>query len=215
MIRARVVRIARHDEAQGVESFLRFRLGRPVPRPVVPGHRVHERLGEDHLGVEIIRIAHRQFAHGIGERHVQRRPVVLMGRLIASLERGDVCLFPGTGGFLVGHRQLQGGPRACRVAGIHRLVDMRSEGIGGAPIGHGALRIAMRGGAERSDGFLVVEAIQQAQALIKILLRLRRRGGHRVMQIPQPVQDRTGKLFGSQCGQCHEGCQRREGSYGL
>jgi hypothetical protein len=46
MIRARMVRVARHDEPQRTENFLRLRFGRAVARPVVPRHRVHQRLGE-------------------------------------------------------------------------------------------------------------------------------------------------------------------------
>ena len=93
MVCARMIWIARHDEAQRVENFLRLRLGRAVARPVIPRHRVHERLGEEHLRIEVVGILFCQFAHGVSKRLVQREPVILVVALIPLFQRRDVSLF--------------------------------------------------------------------------------------------------------------------------
>ena len=66
-----MIRVARHDKAQRGKNFFGLGLGRAVARPVIPGHRIHERLGEEHLSVEVIGIVFAQLAHCPGKRLVE------------------------------------------------------------------------------------------------------------------------------------------------
>ena len=59
-------------------------------------------------------------------------------------------------------------------AGIDlRLVVIRPASQRDAPISHGALRIQLRGIAERARCFIVIERVHQRKALVEIALRHR------------------------------------------
>ena len=97
-----------------------------------------------------------------------------MIRLVTFLERGDVSLFLRRDLLLVGSASCSAAQRLRRVAGIHRLVHVRAKGISDPPMGHRAPGVEMRRRAEGANGFLVIEAKEQPQALIKVTLRFGR-----------------------------------------
>src|SRR5262245_22316132 len=115
---------------------------------------------------------------------------------VALLESSDVSLFPRRNLRFVGHGELQRGPRPSGIVRVHRLIDMRPEGVSHTPVCHRAVGGEIGGGAEGTDGFLMIEAEEQAQALIEVTLSLLRLRGDRMMQVAQPFKERARKIVG-------------------
>ena len=65
-----------------------------------------------------------------------------------------------------------------------------------APMGHGAFRIGLGGGLERTNGHAVIEAEKEPQALIKIALRFRGIGGDLAAVRAEIVKERHLGLIG-------------------
>ena len=119
----------------------------------------------------------RHAAHGVG--------VVAVELLAVGAGRTRVALRQGIDVGALGGARRRGERdrlrhRLARHA-VARLVDrqvvVRPGGEGDPPPGHGAAGIEPRRLAKRADRLVVVEAVDQAQALVEVALRLGARGG--------------------------------------
>ena len=178
---ADVVGITLQHPRERVDELLGSSLGLAFRRPVVPGHGVHHRLGEERGGVVVVGPAQRDAAHGGGVGLVERRAIGGRVGAVALRERLDQRLLAlvRLGGELecFVHRLADLGLGRGIVAGV----DVRSERVGDAPVAHRALRIELGGVAERRRRFAVVEAEGEGHALVEEALRLLRRGGDRTV----------------------------------
>jgi hypothetical protein len=139
--------------------------------PVVPRMQVHQRLGQQHLGVGVVRMAGGQLAHRLGVGDVERRAVRRRSLGVAPAERLDVAALrrarlPGQR-----PRRLQVGPGFGHRLFRHRRVDVRPGHQGRAPEADRARRIEPRRLAERSFGGGMVEAVGKRQPLVEITPR--------------------------------------------
>ncbi len=156
-------------------------LGSPVGRPVVPGHGVHHRLGEQRGGVVVVREAQRDAAHRGGVGLVERRAVGGGVGAVALAERLDHGLLALARLGRELERSIHRLPDLGLGRRIVRGVDVGSERVGDAPVAHRALRIELGGMAERRRRLAVVEAERERHALIEEALRFLRRGGDGVV----------------------------------
>src|SRR5437879_4000596 len=76
--------------------------------------------------------------------------------------------------------------------GIGRVVVIGSDRFGNAPVSHGKLRIEFRRMLERTCRLIVIECVNEAQALIEEFLSFRIVSGNRMMQISQSGDQRCG-----------------------
>src|SRR6516165_9339244 len=70
---------------------------------------------------------------------------------------------------------------------VHILVHIHvaSVGQGHSPVGHGGLRIELRGVAKRTYGFGAIEAKSELQTLIEVFLCFGVFGSYRVIWVPE------------------------------
>ena len=178
---ADVVGVTLEHAREGVDELLRSRLGLAVGRPVVPGHGVHHRLGEQRGGVIVVREAQRDAAHRGGVGLVERRAI---GRGVGAVALGE-RLDHGLLALARLGRELERLVHRLPDLGLGRRVvggvDVGSERVGDAPVAHRALRIELGGVAERRRRLAVVEAERERQSLVEEALRLLRRGGDRMV----------------------------------
>ena len=178
---ADVIGIALEHARERVDELLRARLGLAVRRPVVPGHGVHHRFGEQRGGVVVVREAQRDAAHRGGVSLVERRAIGGGIGAVALGERLDHGLLAlarlGRELQRLVHRLPDLGLRRRVVGGV----DVGSERVGDAPVAHRALRIELGGVAERRGRLAVVEAERERQSLVEEALRLLRGGGDGVV----------------------------------
>jgi hypothetical protein len=76
------------------------------------------------------------------------------------------------------------------------IVVIGAHGFGNAPIRHGELGIEVRGALEGARGFIVIESVDEPQALIEEGLRLRVLGGDRMMPMAVAAHEHSGPCFG-------------------
>ena len=193
---ARMVRIAGDHFFKRGDDVRSLTLGCcAVGLPVVPGLGVHHRLGPEGLGVEVVGIAGRQFAHGLREGLVQQAAVGLGVGGIAPGQGGDIGLLAGRDlrRQRLGVVQRRPG-RSDGVVG-HRQVDVGAQREAEPPPAHGAGGIQPGGLTERADRLGVVEAEHQVDALVEERLRLRR-GGDRHVMVAQALEHRRAGLVG-------------------
>ncbi len=152
-----------------------------VRRPVVPGHGVHHRLGEQRGGVVVVRVAQRDAAHRRGIGLVERRAIGRRVGAVALGERLDHGLLALVG---VG-RELERPVHSLADLGLGRRivggVDVGTERVGDAPVAHRALRIELGGVAKRRRCLAMVEAERERQSLVEEALRFLRLGGDRTV----------------------------------
>ena len=153
--------------------------------PVVPRTLVHQRLGVQRRGVEVVGIPLHDLAHGHRVRRVERRARGRRDRRVPLRECADVGLFPRARmaearlrlpETLVGRE-----PRRRVHSGVH----VRAVRVGHSPVAHGAVRVQPRGMGERADGLTVVEAVQQSHALVEVPLGEGDPGGDRDVIVAQ------------------------------
>ncbi len=162
----------------GVEHLLRLeragvvggRAGAQIPH--LPGRAVHNRFDEDGTDVEVAAVRLVGAAHGVGEGIV---PGALVLDRVTLGEAGGERLDQGTlgRGDAVGEGQgglggvIGAGEGAGLGAGVPHLpreVVVGADGVGDAPMGHGAVRVGRQCGLEAVDRLLVVEAEAPVQA---------------------------------------------------
>ena len=132
----------------------RFRIG-PV-QPVVPGHRVHQRLCKQRCGVIVVRILRVEISHGVGVGKIERRARCRYIAVVSYGQRVDVVAlflryvafkcygFPdsrvGVATILVSHYDYA----------VTCHINVRPERQRLAPKAHCAVRIELLGSTERA-----------------------------------------------------------------
>jgi hypothetical protein len=135
--------------------------------------KVHARLGKQRGRIEVIRILLRDFAHGI---------VIFLGRLaqVCLWIRGEAlghCLDVVLLGRRSARRQVHGFldriVRLLEALFAGRIVVIGSHRFGDAPIRDRQFRIEVRRALKRTRRFVMIEGVDQTQALIEKILGLR------------------------------------------
>ena len=156
------------------DNFLRMRAGRAVRLPVLPGLQVHERLGEQHRGERAVGVLRVQVSQGIGVGPVQRRAVFGCGRGVAEFRRRNQLPLERCGAIGQEFGQPQGLlGLGDLVRGNQHVVDVRSPGVGDAPVRHGETRVVLERLLKASHGFFVVEAVAHRQTPVEPPLGVR------------------------------------------
>jgi hypothetical protein len=183
-----VVGIAAENAFEGFNDFVGARSGSSIRIPEFPGAQVHEAVGKQRGGIEVVGIFTAQFPHRIGVICVE---LVVIGMGVgreALRDRRDVVLLDrrssGAQGFRLIDR-IHGDLLVFRVDGE---VIVWAHCQRHAPPGHRQVRIDFCRAAKRARRFFMVERIHEAQSLVEKLLGLGalRRDG--VVQSAQPVQ---------------------------
>ena len=170
------------DELQGAVG--------PVERREIPRPQIHERLGAERRGVEVVRITLHQVAHGVGVRGIVRGAIGARHRVIALRERRDVRALRLARRRCERLRALRERIRARLRLGAHRHVDVRPEHQRLAPVRHGACRVEPGRLAERSAGLVVIERVGEAEPLVEIFLSHGALGRHLVVERAEPAIER-------------------------
>ena len=188
MERARVVRVRAQHPFQGLEDLRGLGLHAAVGLPQVPRPEVHERVGEQRGGVEVVGEAPRHLAHGVGVRAVQLR-ALCRGRigvpLREGLDRRPLAVRGGTG---QDHGPLDGREGSSLPIGVGRAVVVRSLAERDAPVAHRAGRVETRRLQERGLRLQVIEGVDEPQPLVEVRL-CRVRGGDALVVAPEPLVD--------------------------
>jgi hypothetical protein len=192
VVGAGVVRRAGQHPLERVDRRHRaFARLRAVPAPPLPRRQHHQRLRIEHRDFVVVGELARRFHHrlrvgdveGVGVlrrrqhgAHRRRGAVVERCRRGREVEprrhRLDQCPLPRRDAAHERQRATCVLGRA-RVGGTQRVVDVRPDRIGDAPLAHRAARIEPRRLAEGAQRLGVVERIGQPQALVEELLRQR------------------------------------------
>ena len=152
-------------------------VGRAVRPPVVPRAEVHQRFGIQGRGVEVVRVGLGDLGHRARVGRVEPRAVGGRGRLVALRDRLDVGALARRGVGLERERLLHRRVRGDAARRVHGRVDVRPVGECDPPVAHGAGGIELRGAGERADRLRVIEAVDESQALVEVLLRGRDASG--------------------------------------
>ena len=212
MIRPEVIGIAaQHRFEHGRDLLGTFRR-RPVEPPQLPRPQVHQALGIQRRGVEVVGEPLRQIAHPVRVLTRERRAV----RLGIGREANGHGLDVGALAVRASRRQrerlLHGRKRLHRARVVDVEVVVRAEGPGNAPVRHGGLRIELRRAGERAHRFLVVEAEHQIEALVEELLRLWIGRGDGMVMVAEARHE--GRASGLCRGRCRAGWRLFGGSGG-
>jgi hypothetical protein len=175
------------------EGGLGFRIRDTVSCPVVPRAQVHQRLGVERPGVEIVGKGLDQPAHGVGVGAVGRRPI-LGATGVARGQRLDVGAFAWRRLGAECQRLLDQGVGLWLLLRIHRRVDVGPEDQRLPPVGHRQRWIETGRFGVGAAGFGVVEAIGEVQPLVHEQLRARIRGAHRKGVGAEVLQARRQRL---------------------
>jgi hypothetical protein len=198
VVGARVVRVAFQDRLQRGDDLdgLGSRFTGCVP--VVPRDHVHERLGEQRGGVEVVGVRRHDVAHRVGVGPVEVGAVLQRFGRVALGQRLDVRALPVAG--VCGERQraLAGGVGRGHGVGRHGPVDVRPQGQRQPPVAHRARFVERDGGLERTGGLEVIEAEDEHQALVEVASRLVGLGRDRHRVIAEAVEE--GNRGGRQLG---------------
>ena len=87
-------------------------------------------------------------------------------------------------------RLLQDGVGLLLAFGRERIVDVRAERVGLAPVAHGAVRVEPLRLSERAHGLRVVEAVDEPQSLVEEGLRPRTGRRDAVSERPEVGEQR-------------------------
>jgi len=192
---ARVVRVLRDGALQrrhhgaGVRAWPGAQVG-----PVVPGREIHQRLGVQRLHVGVVRVLFRQRRERPGVRRVERRAVGYRPGAVALRHRIDQFPLHRRGAGLERHRPPDGGIGRPVHGGVHGRVDVGPHGVGDSPPAHGAGRVGPGAFGVGADRFVVIEGVGEPEALVEVLLRLRRPGGHLAVEGAEIAVERGGAL---------------------
>ena len=187
--RARMGRIRSHHPLQGREDLRGLWLHAAVRLPQVPRPEVHEGVGEERGGVEVVGKAQRHLAHRVRVRAVERRALGARCRRVALRERLDGCPLPRRHPVRPSQGLLDRRVGRLFPLGVGRAVVVRPLREGDAPVAHRARRIEARRLAERGLAFDVVEGVDEPQALIEVRLGLGRAGGDALVVAPEALED--------------------------
>ena len=221
MIGAGMRRIPGEDLLECRLDLQRARRRPAVVRPELPRIDVHQRFGEQHLHVEIVREPARDLAHRVRVRLQHRAAVGRIERLCAGVplrERADERLLDRrcVRRVLLGELQRLPGDLGPRL-GHDGHVVVGADRQRHAPIARGADRIALGRGGERAGRLVVVERPEQPHALIEVSLRLGRRDRGRPVEraevlkqlrAARPVREglrRSGKVVRARSGRSASG----------
>ena len=186
----RVRRVALQHRLEDGDDLLRSFGRSAVLVPQAPGAQVHQALGIQRGGVQVVRIAPRQLGHRLRIGAIQRGPVGGGIRRVARGQRPDIrglrrARAPGQ---LLRLPDRLVGPGVALRVDWH--VDVRPEGQGDTPEGHGAFGIEPGGFEEGALRLIVVEAEHESQPLVEIALRLVRPRRDDVMVRAEIVEQR-------------------------
>lgn len=218
VVRERVPRVEGEDGLEGRHELLRARLRRPLGRPEVPGPQVRERLGEEGAHVGVLRVGGPHPAHRVGVRLLEGLAVLGLRHGVAGRERLDQGLLDGPGLRRRGPRPGERLPRRLRpLLRHHGVVDVGAVRVGDAPPGHRAAGVEGARVSEGPDGLVVVERVEEGEALVEVALRFRGRRRHRPHVRPEAVVEWRGSCRESRrTGQTgrddHDRAQFRHGS---
>ena len=153
VVRARMVGVALQDRLEHGDDLDGVRSRLAGGRPELPRRQVHQALGVESRGVEVVRIARGERLHG---RRVVARDLRLVGigRVgdVANRERLDVGALVLRPARREGQGLLDLGPRLQEpLVDRRRVVVVRSQHERHAPARHGGLRVELGGPARRSD----------------------------------------------------------------
>ena len=170
-----------------------FGAGVPFECPQLPRRQVHQTFGVDDRGIEIVRIAPREIAHGPAEGARERRAVGFRICRVSSCERLDIIALDigpalsGVGGRV--HEQRlrfrERVVRRLRARVVYVEVVVRAERPRLAPVRHGCEGIELCSALERSDRGFVIEAEGLRQPLVEHLLRFGIRCSYRMVMLPE------------------------------
>ena len=157
--------------------------------PIVPGLRVHPRLCRQDGELQVVRILVRQRGHGLGEGHVQRRP---LGGGVVGIAAGHgfdqpLLLFGRRRGQRLRLLQRRHGRRVR--LGRHRHVDVGAEHQRLAEEAERTARVEALRLAERPARLGVIEIGSLPQALVEIALGLAALGADLVAQRAEIVPE--------------------------
>ena len=188
------------DGLDGAGAFGRF-AGHQVPQR--PRGAVHDGLGEQRAHVEVVSVGPVDGPHGVGVGVVPRREVVgAPGSAGAGREAPGQCADQGllhvadAGAGRVrrlGRRRNGGQGNVDRLAQVvvvevlPGIVVVGADGVGDAPVGHGAAGVVLQCPLEAGDGLVVVEAVAPRHPPVEPQLGLRIPGGDRPTERPQVV----------------------------
>ena len=187
--RAGVLGVRPHDALEGRQDLGGLRLHAAVGLPEVPGPEVHESVGEQRGGIEIVGEALRHVTHRIRVLSVQRRPVPGRRGRVPRGERLDERPLPrrdpaGQRDGLLDRRERRLLPLDVRRAVVVGAVAERD-----APVAHRTHGVEAGRLAERALGFDVVERVDQAQALVEVRLGFARRRADGLMVAAQALEE--------------------------
>ena len=192
---AKMIGLAANHRLQRRDNFLGALFRRAVRAPESPGMQVHSGFGEQRGGIKIVGEALHHVAHGIailfrGGAQIGFR----IGRKALS-QCGDVGLVALGSIGAERLRFLDGGVGLRKTVFAGGIVIIGAHRFGDAPIRHGEFGIELGGTPERAHGFVVIESVDEPQALIEKCLRWRVLGGDRVMPIAVAGHQRRGFCF--------------------
>ena len=173
---------------------------------------IHQTLGVERRGIEIVRILFGQRPHGVFVLNGERLEVRFRIVRIAFAERRHIgllvvrCAIDKLQGAL--HRFI----RRLFTIGIDVLIDVRSQRQGDSPLRHRRRRIELGGSRERSHRLIVIERIDERQALVEVFLRFRAGRLNRVMDAGESglERHRTRSIVGGMIVLClHSGRAER------
>ena len=193
---AEMIGLAANHGLERGDNFLRAFFRRAVGAPESPGMEVHSGFGEERGGIEIVGEALHHVAHGIAilfQGSAQIRFGIGGKALGQRVDVGLVAL-GSVGGERLRFRD--GFVRLDKTVFAGRIVVIRADGFGDAPICHGEFGIEVGGALEGARGLVVIEGVNLPQALIEEGLRLRVLGGDRVMPVAVAGHERGGFCFG-------------------
>jgi hypothetical protein len=190
VVGADVHRVALQHRLENADDFFGPFVRRAVGLPQLPRVQIHQALGVQRGGVEIVRVYLDHIGHRV--RVIDRQGFQVGFRVVrvALHQRIDV-------GALVGRRVGGERFRALRffigrelALGIDIEVDVGSECERDTPVRHRRRRVELGGAAERSDRFVVIETVDERQSLIEELLRVGTFGRDRMMKAAHTRHER-------------------------
>ncbi len=189
----RVLRVEGEDGLEGRDELLRAGLRLAVGRPEVPRAQVGQGLGEEGADVGVLRVGLPDRPHRVGVGLLEGLAVLGLRPGVARGERLDEGSLDGARGGGEGLRLGQGLPRRLRaILGHDGVVDVGAVRDRDAPEGHRALRVELARAAEGADRLVVVEGVQEREALVEVALRLGRDGRDPAGVAPQPLEEGHG-----------------------
>ena len=162
------------DALEGLDDLLGARMRRAIGCPQVPRPEVHHGVGEERRGLQVVGKLPCDVPHRVGVGAVEG---LALGRgigRVAFRQRLDQRALrrPRASGEAL--RLTRGAPGLRLTIGVRRVVVVRALRDGDTPEAHRTLRIQARRLSERLLRLVVVERVDQPQALIEPALRVGR-----------------------------------------